>query len=78
MRKRLHNYKIDDALIRFDQFERRIDDLEAHAESYDLGTKKDLKRSSRISSPRTLWLRSLRELKSRAPTKSAKPSNQPG
>src|SRR2546421_330043 len=42
-RKRLHSYRIDDAFIKFDQFERRIDDLEAHAESYDLGVKKDLK-----------------------------------
>ena len=42
-RKRLHSYRIDDAFIKFDQFEKRIDDLEAHAESYDLGVKKDLK-----------------------------------
>ena len=43
VRKRLHDYRIDDALVRFDHFERRINDLEAHVESYDIGAKKDLK-----------------------------------
>src|SRR5690606_15162510 len=43
VRKRLHDYRIDDALVRFDHFERRINDLEAHVESYDIGGKKDLK-----------------------------------
>ena len=42
VRKRLHDYRIDDALIRFEQYERRMDDLEGHVESYDLGGKKDL------------------------------------
>ncbi len=43
VRKRLHDYRIDDAFVRFDQFERRMNDLEAHVESYDIGGKKDLK-----------------------------------
>ena len=43
VRKRLHDYRIDDALVRFDHFERRMNDLEAHVESYDIGGKKDLK-----------------------------------
>ena len=42
VRKRLHDYRIDDALVRFEQFERRIDGLEGHVESYDLGARKDL------------------------------------
>jgi len=42
VRKRLHDYRIDDALVKFEQFERRIDGLEGHVEAYDLGTKKDL------------------------------------
>lgn len=42
VRKRLHDYRIDDAFVRFDQFERRMNDLEAHVESYDIGGKKDL------------------------------------
>lgn len=42
VRKRLHDYRIDDAMVRFEQFERRIDGLEGRVESYDLGLKKDL------------------------------------
>ena len=42
VRKRLHDYRIDDALIRFEQFERRMDIIEGHVEAYDLGGKKDL------------------------------------
>src|SRR5690606_16934327 len=37
VRKRLADYRIDDAFIRFDQVERRMHDLEAHVESYDIG-----------------------------------------
>lgn len=43
VRKRLHDYRIDDAFVRFEQFERRMDDYEARVEAYDLGWKKDLK-----------------------------------
>jgi phage shock protein A len=65
VRKRLHSYKIDDALIRFDQFERRIDDLEAHAESYDLGGKKDLKSEFNSLETEDAVAKELRELKSK-------------
>jgi phage shock protein A len=65
VRKRLHNYRIDDALIRFDQFERRIDDLEAHAESYDLGGKKDLKDEFSELETEDAVAKELRELKSK-------------
>jgi len=37
IRKTLHDGRVDDALSRFDSLERRIDDLEADADSYDLG-----------------------------------------
>jgi phage shock protein A len=40
VRKRLHDYRIDDALIRFESFERRMDHIEGRVESYDLGTKR--------------------------------------
>lgn len=43
VRKKIHDYRIDDALVRFDQYERRMDDLEGRVEAYDLGGKKDLK-----------------------------------
>lgn len=40
VRKRLHDGRIDDALIRFESFERRMEDIEGHVEAYDLGTKR--------------------------------------
>ena len=41
-RRKLHDYKIDDALVRFEQYERRMDDVEGRVEAYDLGLPKDL------------------------------------
>jgi len=41
-RKKIHDYKIDDAMVRFEQYERRIDDVEGRVEAYDLGLPKDL------------------------------------
>lgn len=64
-RKRLHSARIDDALIRFDQFERRIDDIEAHVESYDLGGKKGLKDEFSELESEDAVAKELRELKSR-------------
>ncbi|MBT8144936.1 MAG: phage shock protein PspA [Gammaproteobacteria bacterium] len=43
VRKQLHETKIDDALVRFEAYERRMEDLEGRVESYDLGRSKDLK-----------------------------------
>ena len=42
VRKKIHDYKIDDALVRFEQYTRRIDDVEGRIEAYDLGLPKDL------------------------------------
>lgn len=42
VRKRIHDYKIDDAMVRFEQYTRRIDDVEGRIEAYDLGLPKDL------------------------------------
>ncbi|NNF62282.1 MAG: phage shock protein PspA [Gammaproteobacteria bacterium] len=42
VRKQLHDGKIDDALIRFEAYERRMEDLEGRVESYDMGLGKDL------------------------------------
>ena len=64
-RKRLHSARIDDALIRFDQFERRIDDIEAHVESYDLGGKKGLKDEFSELEAEDAVAKELRELKTR-------------
>jgi phage shock protein A len=65
VRKRLHSVRIDDALIRFDQFERRIDDIEAHVESYDLGGKKNLKDEFSELETEDAVAKELRELKSK-------------
>jgi phage shock protein A len=64
-RKRLHSARVDDALIRFDQFERRIDDIEAHVESYDLGGKKSLKDEFSELENEDAVAQELRELKSK-------------
>ncbi len=42
VRKKIHDHRIDDALVRFEGFERRIDGMEGRVEAYDLGSKKDL------------------------------------
>ncbi len=38
----MHDGRIDDALARFDRYERRIDELEAEAESWALGRPRTL------------------------------------
>jgi len=43
VRKKIYDYRVDDALVRFDQYERRMDDLEGKVEAYDLGAKSDLR-----------------------------------
>ena len=47
VRKQLHDNKIDDALVRFEQFERKMEAMEGRVESYDMGLKKDLRREFR-------------------------------
>ena len=37
VRKQLHDHNIEDAMVRFEQYERKMDNLEGHVESYDLG-----------------------------------------
>ncbi len=41
-RRRIHDYRIDDAMVRFEAYTRRIDDVEGRAEAYDLGRPRDL------------------------------------
>ncbi|MBT8103823.1 MAG: phage shock protein PspA [Gammaproteobacteria bacterium] len=41
-RKKIHDFKIDDAMVRFEAYTRRIDDVEGRVEAYDLGLPKDL------------------------------------
>ena len=39
VRRTLSDHNIDDAIIRFEQYERKMDDLEGQVEAYDLGQK---------------------------------------
>jgi len=44
VRKHTHETRIDDALVRFEHFERKMEHMEGRVEAYDLGQKKDLRR----------------------------------
>jgi phage shock protein A len=41
VKKQLDSSKIDNAMLKFEQYERRIEGLEAEVESYELGGKKN-------------------------------------
>jgi phage shock protein A len=43
VRRQVHDQRIDDALVRFEQMERRLDNVEGEVESYDLGRGKTLR-----------------------------------
>lgn len=65
VRKKLHDYRFDDALVRFESFERRLDYMEGHVDAYDLGAKSDLAQEiSDLASEETIE-RELQELKTR-------------
>ncbi len=73
VRKKIHDYKIDDALVRFEQFERKLDRAEGLVEAYDLGLKKDLKREFDSLESSEEVEKELEELKKRiAPKQTAK------
>ena len=42
MRTVLHDNKVDDALARYERMERKVDELEAHVEAFDLGSSESL------------------------------------
>ena len=39
VKKRIDSGKIDDAMLRFERYESKIDDLESQVEAYDMGKK---------------------------------------
>jgi phage shock protein A len=43
VREKLHEGKVDDALVRFEKFERKIENVEGRVEAYDLGERPDLR-----------------------------------
>ena len=65
VRKKIHDYKIDDALVRFEQYTRRIDDVEGRIEAYDLGLPKDLNHEFAGLEAEELVNKELDELKQR-------------
>lgn len=71
VRRRLHDYRIDDAMVRFEQFERRIDGIEGRVESYDLGLKKDLHQEFSDLESEEEVEKELEELKSKRADKKA-------
>ena len=72
-RKKIHDYKIDDAMIRFEQYTRRIDDVEGRIEAYDLGLPKDLSHEFAGLEAEETITRELNDLKKRVST-SASPT----
>jgi len=77
-RRKIHDYKVDDALIRFEQYERRIDEVEGRVEAYDLGLPKDLQHEFAGLEAEEEIARDLAELKERlaADRNTASESNQ--
>jgi phage shock protein A len=43
VREQLHRGKVDDALMRFEKFERKIENIEGRVEAFDLGERPDLR-----------------------------------
>lgn len=43
VREQLHQGKVDDALMRFEKFERKIENVEGRVEAFDLGQRPDLR-----------------------------------
>jgi phage shock protein A len=64
VRRRLHDYRIDDALVRFESFERRMEDIEGQVEAYDLGKRNLADEISNLESDNAIE-RELEELKAR-------------
>ena len=70
-RQKIHDYKIDDAMIRFEQYTQRIDDVEGRIEAYDLGLPKDLNHEFAGLEAEESIARDLAELKRRLSTENA-------
>jgi phage shock protein A len=65
VRKKIHDHKIDDAMLRFEAYTRRIDDVEGRVEAYDLGLPKDLNHEFASLEAEESVNRELGELKAR-------------
>ncbi|MGI9330122.1 MAG: phage shock protein PspA [Gammaproteobacteria bacterium] len=65
VREQLHQPKVDDALMRFEKFERKIENVEGRVESYDLGERPDLRREIQNLEGEEQVEQALNELKQR-------------
>ncbi len=70
-RRKIHDYKIEDALVRFEQYERRMDDVEGRVEAYDLGQPKGLEHEFASLEAEEAVNRELADLKRRRADKQA-------
>ncbi len=77
-RKKIHDYKIEDALVRFEQYERRMDDVEGRVEAYDLGQPKGLEHEFASLEAEEAVNRELAELKRRRAGKQTGSASESG
>jgi phage shock protein A len=70
-----HTYKVDDALVRFEQYQRRMEDVEGRVEAYDLGMPKDLNQEFASMEAEESIREDFERLKQRVAAKSAATAN---
>jgi len=68
VREQLHQGKVDDALMRFEKFERKIENVEGRVEAYDLGERPDLRQEIQNLEGEEKVEQALNELKQRMNT----------
>jgi phage shock protein A len=65
VREQLHRGKVDDALMRFDKFERKVENIEGRVEAFDLGEQPDLRHEIQNLEGEEKVEQALNELKAR-------------
>jgi len=65
VREQLHQGKVDDALMRFEKFERKIENVEGRVEAFDLGQRPDLRQEIQNLEGEEKIEQALNELKQR-------------
>ena len=65
VREQLHEGKVDDALMRFEKFERKVENVEGRVEAYDLGERPDLRQEIQNLEGEEKVEKALNELKRR-------------
>ncbi len=65
VREQLHQDKVEDALVRFEKFERKVENVEGRVEAYDLGERPDLRQEIQDLEGEEKVEQALNELKKR-------------